>query len=144
MTGPLTLIASALAGVLTILGLLHLYWMVRGVGAGAAVPSHPDGRPLFRPGRVASLAVALALGAAATIILAQGGLLRLPLPAELIRLGTWGVAVAFAARAIGEFRYVGLFKRITGTPFARWDTSLFTPLCIAIAVAAFMVARLST
>jgi|CXWL01.1.fsa_nt_gi hypothetical protein len=134
------IIAPVLATILVILALLHLYWMVRGVGAGAAVPSHPDGTPLFQPGRVASLLVAAALLLAATIVLGRAHLLRIDLPAWLLRLGIWGVAVAFAARAVGDFHYVGLFRRVRGTPFARWDSLLFTPLCLAIAGAATIIA----
>jgi hypothetical protein len=47
----------------------------------------------------------------------------------------------FALRTIGEFRYVGLFKRVHSTPFARWDSRLFTPLSAAIAAAAVVVAQ---
>jgi len=35
---------------------------------------------------------------------------------------------------------VGLFKRVQRTMFARWDSRLFTPLCIAIAVGSGVVA----
>jgi hypothetical protein len=48
--------------------------------------------------------------------------------------------MAFLLRAVGEFRLVGLFKRIRGTAFARWDTWLFSPLCLLIALAFFFVA----
>lgn len=134
------LIATLLAALLAILALLHLNWMVRGVGASAAVPSRPDGTPLFRPGRLASFLVAAALLPAAAIVLAQAQLLDTPLPPSLLRVGTLAVAAAFAARAVGDFRYVGLFKRVRTTPFARWDTLLFTPTCLVIAGAASVVA----
>ena len=134
------ILAPVLAAILSILALIHLYWMVRGVGASAAVPSHPDGTPVFRPGRVASFIVAAALLLAATIVLGQAHLLRLDLPPGLLRLGTWGLAAAFAARAVGDFRFVGLFKRVRGTRFACWDSLLFTPLCLAIALSAAIVA----
>ena len=35
-----------------------------------------------------------------------------------------GFAVVFLARAVGDFRYVGFFKRVRGTRFARLDTIL--------------------
>ncbi|MEI2721575.1 MAG: DUF3995 domain-containing protein [Gemmatimonadales bacterium] len=136
----MSLIAPLLAALLATLALIHLYWGVRGVGASAAVPTHPDGTPLFRPGRLASFLVAVALLFAATIILGRAHLLELPVPPGLLRLGTWGVATAFAARAVGDFRHVGLFKQVCGTPFARWDTVVFTPICLAIAGAASIVA----
>jgi hypothetical protein len=37
-------------------------------------------------------------------------------------------------RAIGDFRYVGFFKRIRDSKFARLDTLAYSPLCAALAV----------
>ena len=130
------LVAISLTAVLLSLAVVHLYWMVRGVGTSAGVPSRPDGEPLFRPGRVACLMVALALGIAALIVVGRARLMDVPLSPWILRAGTWGIAATFAARTVGEFRYVGLFKRVRGTLFARWDSRVFTPLCGAIAGAA--------
>lgn len=109
-------------------------WAIGGVSAGAAVPSRRDGTPVFRPGPIASLSVAAALALAAAFVLARGHVVADWAPARVITLGTWGVATAFAARTIGEFRYVGVFRRVRDTPFARWDARLFTPLCAVLAV----------
>ena len=40
----------------------------------------------------------------------------------------------FFLRAIGEFRYVGFFKRVRDTAFAKADTRFYSPLCVFIAV----------
>jgi hypothetical protein len=45
-----------------------------------------------------------------------------------------------ALRAIGEFRYVGLFKRVRESRFAALDTRVYTPLCVALAAAVFYLA----
>ena len=50
------------------------------------------------------------------------------------------LALVFLLRAVGEFRYVGFFKTMGDEPFRSWDTWLFSPLCLAIALAAFVVA----
>lgn len=134
-------IALTLAVVLGLISLLHLYWMVRGVGTGAGVPSTADGKPVIRPGRLASAAVAAALALAAMLVLGRSGLIETGLPLMLLTVGTWGVAATFAARTVGEFRYVGIFKRVRGTSFARMDDRLYTPLCALMAVAAGLVAR---
>ena len=133
--------AAGVTLVVLSLAAVHVYWAVRGVGTTAGIPSRADGTPVFRPGRVATFAVALALGLAATLVAGRAQFLDVGLPPLLLRVGTWVVAVAFAARTVGEFRYVGLFKRVRGTPFARWDSWLFTPLCAAIAIATVVVAR---
>lgn len=44
------------------------------------------------------------------------------------------LALMFAVRAVGDFRYVGFFKRIRGSRFARMDTLYYSPLCAALAL----------
>jgi hypothetical protein len=56
------------------------------------------------------------------------------------RVGTFGVGAVLAARAVGDFRLVGLFKRVRGTRFARYDSLVYTPLCLALAAGCFAVA----
>jgi hypothetical protein len=126
--------------VLITLAALHVVWAIRGVGTTNAIPSRPDGTPVFRPGRIATLGVAIALTVAALLVAGRARLADTGLSPVILHVGVWGVAAAFALRTIGEFRYVGLFKRVRGTSFAQWDTRLFTPLCAAIAIAAALVA----
>lgn len=133
-------IAVGLTLVLLSLAAVHLYWATRGAGTTVGIPSHPDGTPIFRPGRVATFGVAVGLGVAALLVAGRAGLADVGISPVVLHVGVWGVAVAFMLRTVGEFRYVGLFKRVRGTPFARWDTRLFTPLCAAIATAAVVVA----
>ena len=42
--------------------------------------------------------------------------------------GTWTLVAVFLGRVVGDFRVVGLFKRLRGTAFAWWDAWLFVPL----------------
>jgi hypothetical protein len=130
----------ATAGTLTLLGLVHVLWAggLR-TGGTAALPER-NGRPVFEPGRGGTLLVAGGLFAAALTLLARLGIVRTPLPGRYLAGGSWLLAALFGARAIGEFQYVGVFKRVRGTPFARGDTRLFTPLCILISVGSALVA----
>ena len=130
-------IAGALAAtVLLFLAMLHVYWAIRGnTGSSPAIPS-VDGKPLFVPSRAATVAVAVALGIAALLLLGTIGVLGAGIvPHNVYRVGTSAVATVFLLRAIGEFRYVGFFKRVHGTPFAYWDTRVYSPLCVVLAVA---------
>jgi len=52
----------------------------------------------------------------------------------LVRVGAWLIAAAFALRAIGDFRYVGFFKRVRESRFARLDTFAYSPLCTLLAL----------
>ncbi|HPG26670.1 MAG TPA: DUF3995 domain-containing protein, partial [Myxococcota bacterium] len=65
------------------------------------------------------------------------------LPPWVARVGIWALAVLFALRAIGEFRYVGFFKRVRDTRFARLDTLVFSPLCATIAILSIALALLA-
>ncbi len=85
----------------------------------------------MKPSPVGSLAVAAALGAAATLYVGVGRCWR---PRALYRLGSTGVAAVLLLRAVGDRRYVGAFKRVRGTRFARWDTWVYSPLCAVLAL----------
>lgn len=92
------------ATTLGLLGALHVFWAFGGkLGGGAVVPER-DGAPLFRPSRAATLAVAGALFAGATLLLAQVGIAVLGVPPLLVRVACWTLAFVFAARAVGDTR----------------------------------------
>jgi hypothetical protein len=130
--------ATPLAGALAILILgaaasLHVYWAAGGhTGLGAAVPQ-AQGRPLFRPGRLATGAVALALGGLVALLAARLGWWAPPFGAALLPAACWLAAGVFLARAIGDFRHVGFFKRASVSRFARLDTRCYSPLCLLLA-----------
>jgi hypothetical protein len=125
--------AFALASVLAFPSGLHIYWAFGGRwGWGAAIPQ-VDGRPAFTPSRFATLLVALGLAAAAALPLVPVGAFPFPVSLWLSRWSAVLLAFIFFVRAVGDFRLVGFFKRVRGTPFAIWDTRLFSPLCLLLA-----------
>jgi uncharacterized protein DUF3995 len=129
----------AVAALLAIAG-LHVYWAAGGTrGATAAVPAR-EGQPLFRPTRAATLLVAFLLLLGAALLTARLGVFGRLEPEWFFRAGAWALAGVFLARAIGDFRWVGFFKRPAGTRFAALDTALYSPLCLAIAAGCAVVA----
>ena len=139
MLARASFVAAALAAVFTVLAALHVFWAFGGSAAGSAAIPEVAGRPAFVPSRLATLAVAAALMLAALVALAQGGWLALDrwlVPAWVARAACGVLGAVFVLRAIGEFRLVGFFKSVRGTAFARWDTLLFSPLCLVLGVAA--------
>jgi lipopolysaccharide/colanic/teichoic acid biosynthesis glycosyltransferase len=44
------------------------------------------------------------------------------------------------ARAVGEFKYVGFFKRVRDSKFATLDTFVYSPLCLLLAAGVALVA----
>jgi hypothetical protein len=139
-TLPYTL-GILVALVLAAIALLHLYWAAGGSWGGAAAVPEVEGRPTFAPSPAGTLCVAVALLLAALIVLGQIAVWGDFLPRFLFRWGTWGVAAVFFLRALGEFRLVGFFKKVRGTRFARWDSALFSPLCLALSLALVVVAQ---
>jgi hypothetical protein len=133
-------LAIAVATVLAALCALHVHWGIGGVGGPSVALPEVDGRPLFIPSRFACFAVAAALAGASYLLLSRGGVVSSPFPAPWIQAGTLGVGAVFVLRAIGDFRVCGFFKRVHGTPFAVWDTRLFSPLSLAIGLASLWVA----
>lgn len=132
---------AMIAGTVAILILLllagvHFYWAAGGkAGKGAAIPA-ANGRPVIKPSAFGTMMVAVGLCAMAAVLALRTGWLDLPeLPRDgsIVKIATWLIAAAFALRAIGDFRYVGFFKRIRDSRFARLDTIAYSPLCACLA-----------
>ena len=124
-----------------LLSVLHLYWAAGGrAGAVVSLPER-DGAPLFQPGLASTLAVAGLLAFAALLVLAHAGHWPSPaLPGWMVSLGVPVAAVVLLGRSIGDFRYVGFFKKVRDTRFARLDTRLFSPIALLLGAATAMVA----
>jgi hypothetical protein len=126
----------AIVILLTVAG-VHVYWAAGGkAGKGAAIPS-ANGRAVIKPSASATAMVAVGLCATAALLALRIGWLDLPaLPGNsvVVRIGTWLMAAVFALRAIGDLRYVGFFKRIRDSRFARLDTLAYSPLCACLAL----------
>jgi hypothetical protein len=128
------------AAVLLGLSALHAYWARGGEwGTDVTIPKR-DGAPLFTPSPAGTLLVAVLLGAAALVLLGRVGIWGRWLPRWPFVAGTWTLVAVFGGRVVGDLRWFGLFKRMTGTPFAWWDTWLYVPLCALLGVAALLVA----
>jgi hypothetical protein len=129
-----TVIALVLSVVFIALAILHIAWALGFKWGGEALlPQKPDGALLFNPGVLACFAAAFMFALPALILLVRAGVLFASIPAWMSYVGVWGIATVLFVRAIGDFRYAGLTKRIRGTSFARMDSRVYTPLCLALA-----------
>ena len=124
------------------LAFLHLYWVIaRKRGSTAVLPTASDSsEPAFKPGRVVTLMVAVSLFCCAWVIISNLKAVGWPFGRQYLRYTTLGISVVFFLRAIGDFRYMGAFKKIKDTPFARNDSRVFIPLCIVIGILNFLIA----
>lgn len=115
--------------ILCVLGVVHIYWAAGGtLGKGAAVPTL-DGKAVLHPTPFTTIVVAIGLFAMAALVAARIG---------------WAIWIAggiFLIRAIGDFRYVGFFKRIRDSRFAKLDTRFYSPLCLILATLILLSSR---
>ncbi len=138
-----TIALIILVSILLFISILHIYWAFGGKWASQDVfPVLEGNRQLLKAGyipTIPTLIVAALLVVAAGLFLWYAGVIALALPEWIRSVGVWTVTGVFAARAIGEFRYVGFFKTVYNSGFARLDTRFFSPLCLFIAILALIV-----
>jgi hypothetical protein len=129
----MAVVATLACLLLAALAAVHFYWALGGAaGKAGSIPSS-GGRPLFEPGPGMTALVGAALLAMAALVAAAASLIPAPGPAWLVKAATGALALVFLARAVGDFRHVGFFKRMKHGVFARRDTCLYSPLCLALA-----------
>ena len=133
-------IALSVSTVLAGLSGLHVYWAFGGQGGRKGAIPELDGKPLFRPGRAATLGVAILLAVAGTLVLGRAAVGPHLVPPAVSLRGTRGVAAALIGRAIGDFNHVGFFKRRKTTAFAGMDARLYSPLALVLGLGAGIVA----
>ena len=123
-----------------LLGLWHFYMaFAPSSGKAGAVPT-VEGKPLFVPSTGATVAVGVVLLLFAGLVAATSGIVSLGLPRPLLSWLSYGLALGLLARALGEFKYVGFFKRIRGSRFARLDTYVYSPACLLLSIGVLVVA----
>jgi hypothetical protein len=66
-------------------------------------------------------------------------LLVVSFPDWILKIGLWIIPIIFSLRAIGDFKYIGFFKQVKATEFARLDTVFYSPLCVMIALIGFIL-----
>jgi Protein of unknown function (DUF3995) len=141
MRNPM-LFAIPLAGILSALSLLHAYWALGGRWGSAYTVPVIRGQRSFEPTPFATWFVSGLLAIATILVIGKAGWIGSAQLAIFLDIGVWGVGLVFLLRAFGNLRTFGFFKTVTGTPFARWDTWFYSPLCVLLALLAANVARL--
>jgi hypothetical protein len=134
------IVAAITCAIFVILALWHFRMAYSPqTGESAAVPS-VEGKPLFTPSRTATFFVGIALLGCAALVGATAGFFQAGVPPAFLRWTSSALALGLLARGIGDFRYVGLFKKVRGSPFARMDNWLYSPLCLLLAAGVTWVA----
>jgi hypothetical protein len=139
----ITFLASILVFIFVSIAAIHFYWAFGGrKWSDLVLPTRSDSPEilLFRPRIVETLIVAAGFLAFVWIIGMKAQLFPLVwLSPTYVTYAVFGIAFIFLVRAIGEFRYVGFFKRIKNTPFGQMDTRYYSPLCLLISIISLII-----
>ncbi len=112
---------------------LHFYWGLGGKwGVNASIPTKENNENVLNPKLFDCFAVAFGLLGFGIFVLIKSGFILYKMPVWLTHYGLWAISFLFILRAIGEFKYVGFFKKIRTTLFAQMDTKYYSPLCLFI------------
>jgi hypothetical protein len=137
-------IAAVLFLIFLFLSLIHFYWAFGGKWATQGVYPTPDDKtPPRNPGIIATLLVAIALFGFGIFYLIKVEILSFQLPQIIDKYGLWILIAIFTLRAIGDFKYLGFFKKIKNTKFGQNDTKYFAPLCLIIGFLTLLIAGLT-
>ncbi len=125
---------------------LHFYWLMGGKwGLAFSVPSNPSTQDFFfKPSAVATVVVAVGLLLFAIITLGNVVVLPFGIDQRYFQYGDMFISIIFLMRAIGDFKYIGFFKRIRETSFAKMDSKFYAPLCLFISTIGFLIFFLTT
>lgn len=117
------------------LSFLHIYWAFGGTWAKKnTLPVKVSGELALKPSNFGTLIVGLGLSLFAFVTLANIGFADQLIERKYIHLATYAIAGIFCLRAIGDFKYVGLMKSVKETNFAKDDTRMYVPLCLALSL----------
>ena len=128
------------------ISLIHVYWALGGKwGISVAIPKvRPHSQQkAFSPGFFMTILVATVFAAWGCLTLHSIGyctFLDSWIPPQYFNILSTIVAIILGLRAIGEFRYVGFFKKIKDTDFAFYDTRFYAPLCFILSIFQFFIA----
>jgi hypothetical protein len=126
-----------------LLSFLHIYWALGGNrGMSAVIPSVSENQRFYKPNIYATFSIGGLMGLFALVTIGNLNIFISYIPVSYFQYATIGIGVIFIIRAVGDFTYIGFFKKATGTAFAKNDTRYYMPLCIIIAFISFTIAVL--
>ena len=125
------------------LSAIHFYWGFGGrrLSDGVLPTKLGETTPTVMPGKIPTFIVAIGLLCFGLFYLVKAEIISLLLPSWLDRYGLWFIAGIFIFRAIGDFRYVGFFKKIKQTKFGMKDSKYYSPLCLMIGILTLIILR---
>ncbi len=126
--------------ILVALGILHFKWaMGETFGFSKSLPTKESGERVLNPTKMDSVIVGAGLTAFGIFYVFKSGLIASGLPEWITIYAGWIIPMIFLLRAMGEFKYVGFFKKVKNTEFGKLDTKYFSPLCLVIGILGIII-----
>lgn len=136
----LIMLSLLLALIFAVISVFHFYWFFGGAwGAKHVIPSTNNSSKKVAIPKFVTLLVAIVFVGFSLVYLLKADLIIVEAPSFILDYGYWFISIIFIARAIGEFRFVGFFKKIKHTDFSKADSKIFSPLCIAIGIIGIVI-----
>ena len=135
------ILAISITSILSIIALLHFYWSFGGQYGVQSVAPKPVGEDEIKIPRALAFIVGcliMLLGVLAIFLAIENNLDK-----QYESSIGYLVSVVVVVRAIGEFRYLGFFKKIYNSSFAKKDTFFFSPLCLILGISFFVLSKLN-
>ncbi|MBT2663237.1 DUF3995 domain-containing protein [Bacillus sp. ISL-45] len=118
------------------IGMLHFFWAFGGSwGVNSALPTRDDSKlPVLQPRMLGTLFIGFLCFFASVLLLVQIDWFIAIKSSPLTKWLCIAGGLVFLLRAIGEGKYIGFFKKIKHTRFAKRDTAFYSPLCVWISL----------
>ncbi|OSY87803.1 hypothetical protein WH52_10290 [Tenacibaculum holothuriorum] len=127
--------------ILFLISVIHFYWAFGGEwGICGVIPTKTNKDKVINPPIIATVFVGLFLVLFALLYAEKLQIISMKfLPIFILNYGVYIIASIFLLRAIGDFKYVGFFKKIKNTQFAKNDTMYFSPLCLFLGIVGMLI-----
>lgn len=133
-------LSVVLAIIFIALGFVHFHWIFGGTwGLDKALPTKENGERVLNPKKMDSAVVGLGLTTFGLFYALRTELVHIDLPTWITTYAGWLIPSIFILRAMGDFKYIGFFKKIKNTAFAKADSKIFSPLCLALALIGILI-----
>ncbi|MEM8897814.1 MAG: DUF3995 domain-containing protein [Bacteroidota bacterium] len=129
--------------ILVLISFLHFYWVAGGRWALEVVVPEVMEKSFFDPDKKVMTGLYTLIVAIGLLVFAFVLLNNLPtisfLGKGLTTIGTRVIGSIFLIRAVGDFKVAGFFKQASQHPFAKYDTLIFSPLCLFLGVSCWLI-----
>lgn len=135
-----TVLAASLGITFLFLAVCHMYWLFGGkLWLERVIPSKENQGTVVKIPLIATLFSGLFLLTFSVVYFIKSGLIEFEYYIDFLDKVYWFLPALFTLRAIGDFKYLGFFKKVKSTKFGQADSKVFAPLCLGIGITGFLI-----